>query len=158
MKFVVGVGASGEGAALLVDRGIASLLSHPAIRILGRSRRYQNPAWGGVTRALFVNAAVVVESALAPSALLRELHAVESAHGRLRRLASGPRTLDLDVLLAIDVHGGGCGGPDLPHPRLIDRAFAVIPALEALASACLQPPPLLLAAARNHARAAMILV
>jgi len=77
----------------------------------------------------YVNAVAHVRTALAPEALLRELQAIERAHGRERPFANAPRTLDLDLLL----HGDAVVASmalTLPHPRLHERAFVLVPLAE----------------------------
>jgi 2-amino-4-hydroxy-6-hydroxymethyldihydropteridine diphosphokinase len=151
--FVVGVGASGADAAARVDDGIASLVSASprALSVRGQSRRYANPPWGGATRAPFVNAAVVVDTTLPPRALLGVLFVVERAHGRVRARKNAARTLDLDVLWSPTATSAAA--PLLPHPRFVDRAFAVVPAVEALEDAGVIVPMWLRTAAHRHGSA-----
>jgi 2-amino-4-hydroxy-6-hydroxymethyldihydropteridine diphosphokinase len=148
--FVVGVGASGDDAAARVDAGIASLatIAPRQLALRGQSRRYANPPWGGATRAPFVNAAVVVETSLPPRALLGALFAVERQHGRVRARKNAARTLDLDVLWS--PAATSTTPPLLPHPRFAGRAFAVVPAVEALDDAGVVVPQWLRAAVRGH--------
>jgi len=139
----VGVGASGAFAARRVDDGIACIAARlvGVGRIVGRSRAYENPAWGGVTRAPFVNAAVVVDVPWTATALLDELFVIERAFGRVRGQKNAARTLDLDVLWSSSPSSSllstssALRGPTVPHPRLRDRAFAVRPLVEALQAA-----------------------
>lgn len=93
------------------------------------SRVYETAPVGGPPQPPFLNAAARVETPLSPRALLDALHAIERAAGRIRRERWGPRTVDLDVLW---IRGLAVFGPDLtvPHPRLLSRAFALIPLLE----------------------------
>lgn len=151
--YVVGVGASGANAVDLVDAGIVGIGVTPWLSLRAQSRRYQNPAWGGATRAPFVNAAVVVESALGPSQVLQALFVVERLHGRLRTQKNAARTLDLDILWSTatsTLH------PTLPHPRFLQRAFAVLPAVEAMTAAGLALPLTLQQAAKTHALAPLV--
>jgi 2-amino-4-hydroxy-6-hydroxymethyldihydropteridine diphosphokinase len=138
IHYVVGVGASGPRAVPHVLEGVRLLRAHPFMHRVVVSPLYGNPAVGGGTTASFVNGAVVVDSPLGPRAFLRALFAVEERCGRLRTRPLGPRTLDLDVLLAYGAARVPLRHPDhpcVPHPRLTERAFALIPALEALAAA-----------------------
>lgn len=100
-------------------------------RVVDVSAFYETAPWGGVEQDPFVNAVARLETSLSPAALLAELHAVEAAMGRDRdnEVRWGPRTIDLDLLL----HGDAVvDGPDLvvPHPRLVERAFVLIPLME----------------------------
>jgi 2-amino-4-hydroxy-6-hydroxymethyldihydropteridine diphosphokinase len=76
----------------------------------------------------YVNAVAEVASDLSADALLAELHAVEAAFGRARTVPNAARPIDLDLL---DFHGEiATGGPlraTLPHPRMTDRAFVLLP-------------------------------
>ncbi len=157
VRFVVGLGSSDHHAASRVREGAARLGAHPMLSVVAASRLYESPAAGGATAARFVNAAVVVDTALPAAALLQALHAIEAACGRVRAMANASRTLDLDVLWSVDaplVDGDAPqgAGPAVPHPRLFERAFAAVPALEALGNAGLPVPSPLADAARALAR------
>jgi 2-amino-4-hydroxy-6-hydroxymethyldihydropteridine diphosphokinase len=106
---------------------IDALARLPATRVLARSRLYSTPPWGVLEQPEFVNAAVSIETALAPHDLLEAMLAIELAAGRVRGGERwGPRTLDLDLL-----HVGGMALGDerltLPHPRMAERAFVLLP-------------------------------
>ena len=146
--FVVGIGASGFDAEVRVIDALRALRNTAFIDVRAQSRSFQNPAVGGATLAPFVNAAVVVETALAATPLLRTLHALEARAGRMRFIKNGPRTLDLDLLWQLDAPAPS-SEPLLPHPRLLSRPFAVIPAIEALEQAGRAVPFALRAAARS---------
>lgn len=137
--FVVGIGSSGPTAPLHARRALELLAAHPLFALKAASRFYGNPPAGGATTARFLNGAVVVESALPPAGLLLALRGIEHAVGRVRGRRNGPRAIDLDVLLAPAVKGGAAA-PTIPHPRLFRRAFALVPADEALRRAGLTPP------------------
>ena len=102
------------------------------VRVAGRSRVYETAPVGGPEQPDFLNAAILVECTLSPSALLEELLRIEVSLGRVRaadEVRFGPRTLDLDVLW---IEGVALDEPRLtvPHPRLAGRAFALMPMLE----------------------------
>jgi 2-amino-4-hydroxy-6-hydroxymethyldihydropteridine diphosphokinase len=89
------------------------------------SKFYATPAWPDPKDPPFVNAVAHVESALSPTELLAALHNVETAFGRIRSERNAPRTLDLDLL---DYDGRTEPGPPaLPHPRMTERGFVLIP-------------------------------
>jgi 2-amino-4-hydroxy-6-hydroxymethyldihydropteridine diphosphokinase len=102
------------------------LASLPDIRLLQRSRLYRTPPWGVLEQPPFVNAAVQVDTALSPYMLLDALLDIERGTGRVRAERNGPRTLDLDLL-----HVEGVQLDDarltLPHPRMAERAFVLLP-------------------------------
>ncbi len=104
----------------------------PATRVVSYSRLYRTPPWGPVTsQPDYANAVAEVETELAPGVLLSALQAMEIAHGRVRRKRWGARTLDLDLLL-YDELTMSTTELTLPHPRLTERAFVLVP-LAALA-------------------------
>jgi 2-amino-4-hydroxy-6-hydroxymethyldihydropteridine diphosphokinase len=78
----------------------------------------------------FVNAVASLRSALPPRELLAALHDVEAEFGRERSLRNASRTLDLDLLAYEDAVIGEPGGLVLPHPRLGERAFVLLPLAE----------------------------
>lgn len=115
-----------------------ALDSLPQTRLLARSPLYLTPPWGVVDQPAFVNAVARIDTALSPHDLLDALLAIERAAGRVRDGERwGPRTLDLDVL-----HVDGVVLSDqrltLPHPRIAERAFVLLP-LHALAPGLLLP-------------------
>jgi 2-amino-4-hydroxy-6-hydroxymethyldihydropteridine diphosphokinase len=100
-------------------------------RVLSRSSLYSTEPVGFSEQPRFLNAVVALETQLSPRALLSALLAIELEFGRDRSagIANGPRTLDLDILLYDDLI---LDEPDLqiPHPRLGERAFVLVPLAE----------------------------
>ena len=100
-------------------------------RVTRRSSLYSTEPVGYAAQPRFVNAVVELETELTPRALLEGLLAIELAFGRDRTagIANGPRTLDLDILFLDDLR---IREPDLevPHPRLAERAFVLVPLSE----------------------------
>jgi 2-amino-4-hydroxy-6-hydroxymethyldihydropteridine diphosphokinase len=97
-------------------------------RIIDRSSLYSTEPVGFADQPCFTNAVLALETDLAPHALLDHLLAIELEFGRDRSagLQNGPRTLDLDILLMGDlsIHESGL---EIPHPRLAERTFVLIP-------------------------------
>ena len=93
-----------------------------------RSSDYATPPWGDTNQPPFINACIEIETGRDPRALLTALHAVEAKHGRDRSRETrwGPRSLDLD-LIAFDDISLAEPGLTLPHPRLFERAFVLVP-------------------------------
>jgi 2-amino-4-hydroxy-6-hydroxymethyldihydropteridine diphosphokinase len=122
----VALGSNLDDPEAQVERGFAALAALPGTLLRARSRRYRTPPWGVVDQPDFVNAVARLETSLAPHALLDALLAIEARAGRVRGLRYGPRVLDLDLLLY-----GDCelreAGLTLPHPRLHERAFVLLP-------------------------------
>jgi 2-amino-4-hydroxy-6-hydroxymethyldihydropteridine diphosphokinase len=84
---------------------------------------------GGPEQGDFLNAVVVIETALGPEELLAGLHRIEDDHGRMRVERWGPRTLDLDLIV---MEGVRLDTPELaiPHPRAAERRFVLAPLIE----------------------------
>jgi 2-amino-4-hydroxy-6-hydroxymethyldihydropteridine diphosphokinase len=99
--------------------------------LLARSSDYSTPPWGDDQQAAFINACIEIETSLDPHALLFALHRIEKKFGRDRANERpwGPRTLDLDLIAYDDV---SIQKPELtlPHPRLFERAFVLVPLAE----------------------------
>ncbi|WP_114239433.1 2-amino-4-hydroxy-6-hydroxymethyldihydropteridine diphosphokinase [Dyella sp. C9] len=113
-----------RGQVLAALRALATL---PDTRLLAQSPLYLTPPWGVLEQPPFINAVAHIDTGLAPHALLDALLAIERAAGRVRDGERwGPRTLDLDVL-----HVDGVSLADdrlqLPHPRIQERAFVLLP-------------------------------
>ena len=94
---------------------------------------YSTPPWGGVEQDDFLNAVLVVEHPGSPDDVLEWGFERERAASRTREVRWGPRTLDVDVVVAeVDGVVVTSGDPvlTLPHPRAVDRAFVLVPWLE----------------------------
>src|SRR6266436_2427766 len=113
------------------QKAIANICGMTQGALLARSSDYTTPPWGDEQQARFVNACIEIETGLAPLALLKVLQRVEQAFGRERSKQRpwGPRTLDLDLIAYDDV---AMDLPELtlPHPRLFERAFVLVPLAE----------------------------
>ena len=113
------------------DRALAMLCDGTRLRLKARSSDYATPPWGVEDQPPFVNLCIAVETDLTPQALLARVQAVEHALGRRRAQERrwGPRPIDIDILAYDDVT---VDGPDLtlPHPRLFERAFVLVPLAE----------------------------
>lgn len=112
-------------------RAVPAICNAACARVVKRSSEYSTPPWGDVQQPPFVNACIEIETPLDPYALLRALHEIEAECGRDRPSEHrwGPRTLDLD-LLAYDDLAVDTPGLTLPHPRLFERAFVLVPLAE----------------------------
>ncbi len=113
------------------DRAIAMLCDGDAVRLMARSSDYRTPPWGVTDQPPFINAVIAVATSLSPHDLLARALKVERALGRDRESERrwGPRTLDIDLLAYDDLV---LNDPDLtlPHPRLFERAFVLVPLAE----------------------------
>jgi 2-amino-4-hydroxy-6-hydroxymethyldihydropteridine diphosphokinase len=119
------------------QKAIAHICGMTQAALLARSSDYATPplsdkkAWGDEQQARFINACIEIETDLDPHALLFTLHRIEHKFGRDRAKEQrwGPRTLDLDLIAYDDV---SIQKPELtlPHPRLFERAFVLVPLAE----------------------------
>lgn len=110
-------------------QAVDQLARVPGIVVRRRSSLYENPPVGYEAQPDFLNAVVEVETSLSPWALLEVLQAIETDLGRVRTLRWGPRTVDLDLLLYEGVRLDE-ERLTLPHPRLGERAFVLVPLAE----------------------------
>jgi 2-amino-4-hydroxy-6-hydroxymethyldihydropteridine diphosphokinase len=125
----IGLGANlGEPARTLAS-ALAQMAALPAYRESARSALYRSAPLGGPRQPDFYN--LVVEACYqgSPFSLLAQLQAIENRHGRQRTQVNGPRTLDLDILI-FDREVIAEPGLTIPHPRLGERAFVLLPLLE----------------------------
>ena len=116
---------------------IDALDALPATRVLQRSPLYLTPPWGVLEQPPFINAVVAMDTALLPEPLLDALLQIESKAGRVRVERNGPRTLDLDLLYMEGVIRAD-QRLTLPHPRMAERAFVLLP-MSAIASTLVIP-------------------
>jgi 2-amino-4-hydroxy-6-hydroxymethyldihydropteridine diphosphokinase len=110
---------------------IANVCGMAQAVLLARSADYATPPWGDEQQDRFINACIEIETGLDPHALLFTLHRIEKKFGRDRTKEKrwGPRSLDLDLIAYDDVT---IDKPELtlPHPRLFERAFVLVPLAE----------------------------
>ena len=113
------------------DRALAMLCDGTGVRLKARSSDYATPPWGVEDQPPFVNRCIAVDTQLTPTALLARVQAIEHALGRTRAQERrwGPRPIDIDILAYDDVTLDGAD-LTLPHPRLFERAFVLVPLAE----------------------------
>jgi 2-amino-4-hydroxy-6-hydroxymethyldihydropteridine diphosphokinase len=113
------------------DRAIEMLCKDGAVALTARSSDYRTPPWGVTDQPAFLNTVIAVVTTLPPHALLSRALDCERALGRdrARERHWGPRTIDIDILAYDDLE---LHDPDLtlPHPRLFERAFVLVPLAE----------------------------
>ena len=110
-------------------QGVELLQSHPAIRITRISSVYETAPVGPVEQPDFLNLVAAADTTLSPEELLSVAQEIERRLHRVRTIRWGPRTLDIDILLYGDriLHREEL---TIPHPRMEERAFVLIPLLE----------------------------
>lgn len=98
----------------------------PDVQVLAASPVYETPPWGVVDQPAFLNQVARAETDLAPLDLLAYLKRLEAALGRTPSARYGPRQIDLDILFYAD-RVIDLPGLNVPHPRLAERAFVLVP-------------------------------
>jgi 2-amino-4-hydroxy-6-hydroxymethyldihydropteridine diphosphokinase len=126
----VGLGSNLQHPRLQVSEALEELALLPQSRLTVRSSLYRTQPLGPAGQADYINAVAAISTGLSAQALLEALQALENRHGRVRTdVRWGPRTLDLDLLLygdaVIDTPG-----LQVPHPRMTERAFVLVPLAE----------------------------
>lgn len=124
----IGIGANLGDAAATVTEAVQRLGSLPDTRLLAQSSRYRSAPIDS-SGDDYINAVACIDTQLAPLALLDALQSIELAHGRERPYRNAPRTLDLDVLI-YDDQRIDTARLSVPHPRMLERAFVLMPLLE----------------------------
>ena len=115
----------------ILDRAVTLLCDGIAVKLTVRSSDYRTPPWGFKYQPPFINLCIAVDTTLGPRELLAHAQGVELTLGRDRAHEKcwGPRTADIDIIaygdLAIDELG-----LTVPHPRLFERAFVLLPLAE----------------------------
>ena len=118
-------GNSGDPVRSMAE-ALRMLDARPDCRVLAVSRLYRTPPWGKTDQDWFFNACALIETTLAPEALLDTCLGIEREMKRERKERWGPRTIDIDVLTYEGVAQAG-GRLELPHPRMTGRGFVLMP-------------------------------
>ena len=98
----------------------------PAVDIMALSPVYQTPPWGYADQPDFLNQVVFARTSSPPEDLLKQLKGIEVQVGRTPTFRYGPRVVDLDILF-YDDWVVDLPGLQIPHPRLHERAFVLVP-------------------------------
>jgi 2-amino-4-hydroxy-6-hydroxymethyldihydropteridine diphosphokinase len=125
----LGLGGNLGDVRATFERALAALASDPELELVARSALYRTAPWGPVEQPAFLNMAVLIRTTHSPHALLDRCLAIEGGEGRVRAERYGPRTLDIDILIFDDLALSD-EKLTLPHPRLMERAFALVPLAE----------------------------
>lgn len=136
---VVGLGSNLGDRVSYLERAAQAVHADPRFDVVAASKTYETPPMGPQDQGDYLNAAVLVRCAVHPRDLMEKLLSIESELGRERRIRWGPRTIDLDILWW---SAGSIDEPRLtvPHPGLLERAFALYPAVDALEAGDMQVP------------------
>ena len=125
----VGLGSNLQQPLHQLLKAFDALSALPRTQMLARSSLYRSAPVGKTDQPDFVNAVAALRTGLAPGELLQAVLQLEAQQGRVRSQPNAPRTLDLDLLLfdAQIIHQPGL---DVPHPRMHERAFVLMPLAE----------------------------
>lgn len=126
---VIALGSNLADPVQQVEAALQQLAALPGIRLTRRSSCYRTAPVGYADQPDFINAVCEVETSLDAPALLTQLLQLEQAFGRVRSFRNAPRLLDLDLLL-MDGVSLDSEFLTLPHPRMHERAFVMLPLAE----------------------------
>lgn len=145
------LGANLGDRAVALRKAREALAAPPGVALVASSRLYETAPQELHDQPAFLNQVVCVETTLSPRELLARCLAVEDRLGRERRVRFGPRTLDIDILL---YEGVESDEPELtlPHPRLWQRAFVLVPLADVWEHARSMPAADVAALAANLAK------
>ncbi|HEX6703536.1 MAG TPA: 2-amino-4-hydroxy-6-hydroxymethyldihydropteridine diphosphokinase [Albitalea sp.] len=129
----IGIGANLGDARAALDQAREAIAGLPHTTLVASSPVYRSAPIDAAGPD-YLNAVAVVDTALAPEALLGQLQRIEHRQGRVRSQRNAPRTLDLDLLLYGDQQIAGAALV-VPHPRMHERAFVLKPLLDVLPDA-----------------------
>ena len=122
----LGLGGNLGDPPAAMGHALQQLNRHELCQVVAVSRLYQTPPWGKTDQADFYNCCALVQTELAPEPLLDLCLEIERGMKRVRAERWGPRTIDIDIL----TYGSVDKTTDrlqLPHPRMIERAFVLMP-------------------------------
>ncbi|NLO45765.1 MAG: 2-amino-4-hydroxy-6-hydroxymethyldihydropteridine diphosphokinase [Clostridiales bacterium] len=125
-RAVIGMGSNLGDKFGNMMQGLHSVSLLPATRVIKASKIYETDPVGYSEQPVFYNAAILIETQLSPNALLGACLGIEAAAGRIRTVKDGPRTLDLDLLLYESIKTESFE-LTLPHPKMMERAFVLVP-------------------------------
>ena len=129
VRAALGLGSNIGDKRGFVQAAIDRIARSAGITLVARSADYRTAPWGLTEQDWFVNACILVETTLSATGLLARALEIEQELGRVRDIRWGPRKIDIDVL----VYGGreiADEGLSIPHPRIAERAFVLVPLAE----------------------------
>lgn len=130
-KYILALGTSQDkGEQYLINAKKAIAKIH-GIKICGSSAAFKNGSYNTHYNCIFINSSLAVETAMHPKSFFRELVAIEHRFGRIRTYENAKRTLDVDVLMSLDLNYKS-DSLLIPHREAFVRNFFVIPAIEAI--------------------------
>lgn len=129
-KVVFSLGSNVGDSLDILQTAVTELATTPDLIPVDVSGVYLTEPVGGVEQPDFYNLVLVCETTLEPATILDRVLALEEAYGRTREVKNGPRTLDIDIIM-VGKRERDTEELQLPHPRAHERAFVLVPWLEA---------------------------
>ncbi|HWI54749.1 MAG TPA: 2-amino-4-hydroxy-6-hydroxymethyldihydropteridine diphosphokinase [Desulfobacteria bacterium] len=133
-RVFIGLGSNIGNTEMTIKEALCNIDNHPEISVVAVSSLYQTEPVGYENQPWFSNCVAEVETLLNPDRLLDVLQDIENDFGRIRTIRWGPRTLDIDILL-YDKLTIFSEKLIVPHPRMKERSFVMVPLVEIAASA-----------------------
>ena len=127
----VGIGTNIGNREDNIKTAVESIKLLPKTKVVKTSKIYETEPWGYTNQDNFLNGVVCVETELSAKAFLGALLGIEAAMGRIRSIKNGPRIIDLDLLYFDDLTYN-TEELILPHPRIMERAFVLVPLADVL--------------------------
>ncbi len=126
VRAAIGLGSNLGNSAALIRSGLRALDALPGTAVIACSSLWRSAPVGMVDQPDFINAVCLIDTTLDADRLMQAMLLIETSHDRVREQQGGPRTLDLDLLWYGNLT---CNRPglQLPHPRLHERAFVLLP-------------------------------
>src|SRR5690625_477251 len=128
-KVYIALGTNIEPRDFYLSEALNLLEAHDSIAIQQRSSIYETEPVGYLDQADFLNMVIEIQTLLEPIELLDTTQGIEEKLGRTRDIRFGPRTIDLDILL-YNQENSTVDRLTLPHPRMSERAFVLVPLAE----------------------------
>ena len=125
----IGLGSNIGDRQYYINAAVRKLKQLSRTKVRKISKAIETAPQGGPVQGPYLNAVAELETDLGPYQLLAELQNIESALGRVRAVINGPRTIDLDIL----TYGDVCMAEEalcIPHPRMLERTFVLVPLKE----------------------------
>ena len=126
---IIGMGSNLGDRLDTLNRAVKAIALLPRTKVVNASHLYETEPVGYAEKGPFLNANLMVETDLSPMALLGGCLGIEAAFGRERTVKNGPRVLDLDLLLYEGMRSDSFE-LTLPHPRILERAFVMVPLMD----------------------------
>lgn len=126
---VIGIGTNIGDRLMNINHAVRALSLLPHTKVTASSHIYETRPVGLIEQPQFLNANILLETDLSPMTLLGACLGIEAAFGRKRAVKDGPRIIDLDLLIFEAVRSESFE-LTLPHPKILQRAFVMVPLLD----------------------------